>query len=112
MTTSLRDIRLEDFNDFIEESNFFCDVCKIFADYYIEPVKTESREFDSKDINEKISRERPESIDYETIERYLIWKQLRSAKELFRELSLLMKRADYLKGVVYGEDTEEPVEIE
>ena len=54
MTASLRDIRLEDFNDFIEESDFFCDVCKIFADYYIEPVKIESQEFDSKDINEKI----------------------------------------------------------
>jgi class 3 adenylate cyclase len=54
MTVSLRGIRLEDFNDFIEENDFFCDVCKIFAGYSIEPVKIESQEFDSKDINEKI----------------------------------------------------------
>jgi class 3 adenylate cyclase len=54
MTASLSNIKLEDFNSFIEEGNFFCDVCKIFAGYYIEPVKIESQEFDSKDINEKI----------------------------------------------------------
>ncbi len=51
---SLIDVRLEDFADFIEDIEFFCDVCKIFAVYYIEPVKIETQEFDFNDINEKI----------------------------------------------------------
>jgi len=50
----LSDIRLENFSDFIEDGNFFYEVCKIFAGYYIDPIKIETRNFDFGDINEKI----------------------------------------------------------
>ena len=51
---SLSEVKLEDFLGFIEAGGFFCDVTKIFADYYINPIKIESQRFDSTDIKGKI----------------------------------------------------------
>jgi len=51
---SLDDVKLEQFSDFMEAGDFFCDVAKIFSDYFISPEKIETRQFDSKDISEKI----------------------------------------------------------
>jgi len=51
---SLDDVKLEQFSDFMEAGDFFCDVVKIFADYFITPEKIETRQFDSKNISGKI----------------------------------------------------------
>jgi len=50
----LDDVKLEHFSDFMEAGDFFSDVVKIFADYFITTEKMETRKFDSKDISEKI----------------------------------------------------------
>jgi len=51
---SLSDVKLEDFSDFIEAGDFFCDVTKIFADCFISPVKIEVRRADYTDIKGKM----------------------------------------------------------
>lgn len=46
--------------------------------------------------------------EYKDIDDSFFWnKRLQSAKKLFVELNLLLKRVDYLKGIVYGEDIED-----
>ena len=54
----LPEVKLEDFSALIEAGDFFCEVAKIFADCYIEPVRIESRRIDSTDIKEKIKATR------------------------------------------------------
>jgi class 3 adenylate cyclase len=51
---SLSEVKLEDFSDFIEAGDFFCDVTKILADCFVAPVKIESRQYDYTDIKGKI----------------------------------------------------------
>jgi class 3 adenylate cyclase len=51
---SLDNVKLEDFSDFIEVGDFFCDVAKILSDYFINPIKVESRRTDFADIKEKM----------------------------------------------------------
>ncbi|MBA7493882.1 hypothetical protein ES702_04447 [subsurface metagenome] len=47
----------------------------------------------------------------EAIDMFCLTKKLRKAKELFMELNLLLKRLDYLKGLIYGEGAAEGDEI-
>lgn len=54
MPVSLSEIKLEDFSDFIEAGNFFCDVARVFSDCYIEPVKIESPKVDYSGIKGKM----------------------------------------------------------
>ncbi len=51
---SLSEIKLEDFSDFIEAGSFFCDVTKIFADCFINPIRVETHQVDYTDIKTKM----------------------------------------------------------
>ena len=51
---SLSEIKLEDFSDFVESGSFFCEVAKIFADCFINPVKIEQQRVDYTDIKMKM----------------------------------------------------------
>ena len=46
--------KLEDFSDFIESGDFFCEIAKIFADCYIDPVRIELPRLDYTDIQKKM----------------------------------------------------------
>ncbi len=66
-----------------------------------------------KEIYKKMfGKEEFNEIPYKDIKKILIMKQLKEAKLLFVELMLLLKRVDYLKGIVYGEATESTEVIE
>ena len=54
MPVSLSEIKIEDFADFIEAGDFFCDVAKIFADCFIAPIKIEVQRIDYTGIKEKM----------------------------------------------------------
>jgi hypothetical protein len=66
-------------------------------------MKIQTKHFTNSD-DEQITKQ-----DIKTI--YIKYK-IRKAKEIFRELNLLLKRNDYLKGEVYGEERDEVVEDE
>jgi len=64
-----------------------------------------------KETHKKIYGEK-ENISNTEIEDILIMKKLRSAKELFKLLNLLLNENDYLKGAIYGEgDLDEITDI-
>ncbi len=82
------------------------------ADKYKEHIKiislnefeyADKYEDDLKKNYELIYGEAPNKISYKDIRNILIIKQLKEAKLLFIELNMLLKRVDYLKGLVYGE---------
>ena len=50
--------------------------------------------------------EEANEISYKIIRKILIIKQIKIAKLLFIELNMLLKRVNYLKGLIYGEEEE------
>lgn len=64
------------------------------------------------DITEEEINNRLSGITRDDIKNYLIKYKVKRAKQIFRELNLLLKRVDYLKSAVYGEgdDNDEVVE--
>lgn len=59
-----------------------------------------------------LKEENVQEIDAFVLENVFVEEQLERARKLFKALNLLMKRQDYLKGVVFGETGEEVVEDE
>lgn len=111
MPVSLSSIKLEDFSDFIEAGDFFCDVTKVFADCFIEPVKIDTPKLDYTDlkgkmrstrelIKENASRklkgifEEVENLGVNEIRRYLseIVKYINSGESKVRALNSQLSR--------------------
>jgi hypothetical protein len=60
------------------------------------------------EVNKILKKLGTESIG----EIYSLNKKIEYAKKLFVELNLLLKRVDYLKGIVYGEEGNDPFDVD
>jgi hypothetical protein len=89
----LPEVKLEDFSGFIEEGDFFCEVAKMFANCYIEPVRIEPRRLDFTNIKEKIRSTRDlikKNASRKIKEIFEVVDKL-SAKEILQQLSDIVK---------------------
>ena len=86
------------FDDKIEKSYNEC--IKIIIAFKFEVKEILEKEY--KSICEKVGKE---NLDND----FVVEMKLRYAKQLFYELNLLLKRCDYLKSAIFGEDTSEEV---
>lgn len=84
-----------DFDELVD--CYYYEFFEKYRDYVDNLFKTERRLFISQDNNN--------SINSEEVKQILQHYKVKRAKEIFRELNLLLKRQDYLQSSIYG-DTE------
>ena len=75
----------------------------ILTPYYDDEIKNSQKEIED-EVDKEISE--IETDDEDKKIKVIISIQLEKAKKMFVELNLLLKRQDYLKGIVYTEEEE------
>ena len=81
----------------------FDELCDYFTFEYYNKYKKYILELDSAERN-TWGEDKNEKITSTRINKILLKERVRKAKQIFKELNLLLKRNDYLRGSVYGED--------
>jgi class 3 adenylate cyclase len=118
LPVSLSEIKIEDFSDFVEAGDFFCDVAKIFADCFINPIKIEVQRMDYTDIKEKMKStqdlikenassklkeifEEVNNLSVKEIQQYLneIVKYINSGEAMVRALNSQLLRTKNFAGI-------------
>jgi class 3 adenylate cyclase len=118
LPVSLSEIKIEDFSDFVEAGDFFCDVDKIFADCFINPIKIEVQRMDYTDIKEKMKStqdlikenassklkeifEEVNNLSVKEIQQYLneIVKYINSGEAMVRALNSQLLRTKNFAGI-------------
>jgi hypothetical protein len=86
----------------------FDELCDMFSFEFYNKYKEFITE--TKKIQDKTFSGKNEEIDSSYVKLLHLTFKIRKAKEIFRELNLLLKRNDYLKSEIYGEGSDEVVE--
>lgn len=83
---------------------------KIITAYRFEMIKIIEKDY--KEVYEKITSQIKGDAPTDLLSEFIIFLQMKAAKELFAELNMLLKRQNYLAKKVYGESDEETVIID